>query len=129
MATQRSSGAKRRPSARKLNTGLPVGPGQLQRIRGDPALPALVRQQVHLPGRGEQRDRRDGILEPAALQAPREVASSLGESADEKRQQKKRTPRELRAGDVIVIPRGVPHWFKSVTTPFRYYVVKSISGE
>ena len=37
--------------------------------------------------------------------------------------------RELRAGDVIAIPRGVPHWFKSVTTPFRYYVVKSISGE
>jgi uncharacterized protein GlcG (DUF336 family)/mannose-6-phosphate isomerase-like protein (cupin superfamily) len=37
--------------------------------------------------------------------------------------------RELRAGDVITIPRGVPHWFKSVSTPFRYYVVKSISGE
>jgi glc operon protein GlcG len=36
--------------------------------------------------------------------------------------------RELRAGDVLTIPRGTPHWFKSVTTPFRYYVVKSISG-
>jgi glc operon protein GlcG len=37
--------------------------------------------------------------------------------------------REVHAGDVITIPRSVPHWFKSVTTPFRYYVVKSISGE
>lgn len=36
--------------------------------------------------------------------------------------------RELGAGDVLAIPRGVPHWFKSVTTPFRYYVVKSIPG-
>jgi uncharacterized protein GlcG (DUF336 family)/mannose-6-phosphate isomerase-like protein (cupin superfamily) len=35
----------------------------------------------------------------------------------------------LQPGDVLTIPRGVPHWFKSVTTPFRYYVVKSITGE
>jgi mannose-6-phosphate isomerase-like protein (cupin superfamily) len=27
-------------------------------------------------------------------------------------------------GDVIVIPRGVPHWFKQVNGPFLYYVVK-----
>lgn len=32
----------------------------------------------------------------------------------------------LVAGDVIVIPKGVPHWFKSVKAPFTYYVVKSI---
>jgi glc operon protein GlcG len=31
-------------------------------------------------------------------------------------------------GDVLTIPRGVPHWFKSVKTPFRYYVVKSVTG-
>jgi glc operon protein GlcG len=34
----------------------------------------------------------------------------------------------LAAGDVLTIPRGIPHWFKSVATPFRYYVVKSIEG-
>jgi glc operon protein GlcG len=34
---------------------------------------------------------------------------------------------KLEAGDVITIPRGVPHWFKSVETPFTYYVVKSES--
>jgi glc operon protein GlcG len=32
--------------------------------------------------------------------------------------------RELNKGDVIIIPAGVPHWFKQVTNPFLYYVVK-----
>jgi glc operon protein GlcG len=36
--------------------------------------------------------------------------------------------RELAAGDVLTIPRGVPHWFKDVKSPFRYYVVKSVAG-
>jgi glc operon protein GlcG len=31
----------------------------------------------------------------------------------------------LAQGDVVTIPRGVPHWFKQVRTPFTYYVVKS----
>lgn len=32
----------------------------------------------------------------------------------------------VRAGDAIVIPRGVPHWFREVTvSPFVYLVVKS----
>lgn len=33
--------------------------------------------------------------------------------------------RVIASGDVVVIPRGVPHWFKRVNTPFSYYVVKS----
>ena len=32
--------------------------------------------------------------------------------------------RQLETGDVVVIPNGVPHWFKDVTAPFLYYVVK-----
>jgi glc operon protein GlcG len=32
--------------------------------------------------------------------------------------------RELVAGDVVVIPNGIPHWFKEVKAPFLYYVVK-----
>jgi len=32
--------------------------------------------------------------------------------------------RELHKGDVVVIPSGVPHWFKLVSKPFTYYVVK-----
>jgi mannose-6-phosphate isomerase-like protein (cupin superfamily) len=32
--------------------------------------------------------------------------------------------RRIGKGDVITIPRGVPHWFKQVDRPFTYYVVK-----
>jgi len=32
--------------------------------------------------------------------------------------------RRLVPGDVIIIPNGVPHWFKEVEAPFDYYVVK-----
>jgi glc operon protein GlcG len=32
--------------------------------------------------------------------------------------------RGLGPGDVVVVPNGTPHWFKSVTGPLQYYVVK-----
>jgi uncharacterized protein GlcG (DUF336 family)/mannose-6-phosphate isomerase-like protein (cupin superfamily) len=32
--------------------------------------------------------------------------------------------RTLVPGDVVIIPNGVPHWFKEVDAPFDYYVVK-----
>lgn len=35
---------------------------------------------------------------------------------------------EIGVGDVLTIPRGVPHWFREVKAPFRYYVVKSVAG-
>ncbi len=31
---------------------------------------------------------------------------------------------ELVPGDAMIIPNGVPHWFKSVNAPFLYFVVK-----
>ena len=34
------------------------------------------------------------------------------------------TTRHLQKGDVIVIPKGVPHWFTEVSNPFLYFVVK-----
>jgi uncharacterized protein GlcG (DUF336 family)/quercetin dioxygenase-like cupin family protein len=33
----------------------------------------------------------------------------------------------LAKGDVVIIPEGVPHWFKEVSDPFLYFVVKPIS--
>lgn len=33
----------------------------------------------------------------------------------------------LAKGDVVVIPQGVPHWFKEASNPFLYFVVKPIS--
>jgi mannose-6-phosphate isomerase-like protein (cupin superfamily) len=32
--------------------------------------------------------------------------------------------RQLNKGDVIIIPAGVPHWFKDVKSTFNYFVVK-----
>lgn len=32
--------------------------------------------------------------------------------------------RKLSPGDVVIIPNGIPHWFKEVSVPFLYYVVK-----
>lgn len=32
--------------------------------------------------------------------------------------------RTLRKGDVLIVPKGTPHWFKEVDAPFLYYVVK-----
>jgi quercetin dioxygenase-like cupin family protein len=32
--------------------------------------------------------------------------------------------RDLRPGDVLAIPNGVPHQFVDVTQPFLYFVVK-----
>lgn len=33
--------------------------------------------------------------------------------------------RQLNKGDVIIVPAGVPHWFKEVSNPLLYYVVKA----
>jgi glc operon protein GlcG len=32
--------------------------------------------------------------------------------------------RNLTKGDVIIVPRGVPHWFQSVNGPVTYYTIK-----
>jgi uncharacterized protein GlcG (DUF336 family)/mannose-6-phosphate isomerase-like protein (cupin superfamily) len=32
--------------------------------------------------------------------------------------------RTLQPGDVMIIPNGLPHWFKELQAPFLYYVVK-----
>jgi uncharacterized protein GlcG (DUF336 family)/mannose-6-phosphate isomerase-like protein (cupin superfamily) len=32
--------------------------------------------------------------------------------------------RQIAKGDVIIVPNGVPHWFKEVKGPLNYYVVK-----
>lgn len=32
--------------------------------------------------------------------------------------------RELRPGEVVVVPSGTPHWFKQVPAPMTYFVVK-----
>jgi uncharacterized protein GlcG (DUF336 family)/mannose-6-phosphate isomerase-like protein (cupin superfamily) len=33
--------------------------------------------------------------------------------------------RQIKKGDVIIVPAGTPHWFKEVLGPLNYYVVKA----
>jgi glc operon protein GlcG len=33
--------------------------------------------------------------------------------------------RQIGKGDVTIVPPGTPHWFKAVSSPFLYYVVKA----
>ncbi|MBS1807082.1 MAG: heme-binding protein [Acidobacteria bacterium] len=33
--------------------------------------------------------------------------------------------RQIAKGDVIIVPAGIPHWFKEVPGPLNYYVVKA----
>lgn len=37
--------------------------------------------------------------------------------------------RSLAPGQVVVVPAGVPHWFKDVQGPFLYFVVKVVGDE
>ena len=39
------------------------------------------------------------------------------------------TARAIAPGDVVVIPNGVPHWFRDVAGPVLYYVVKVTAPE
>jgi mannose-6-phosphate isomerase-like protein (cupin superfamily) len=34
------------------------------------------------------------------------------------------TTRALARGDIVIVPSGVPHWFRDVQAPFLYYTVK-----
>jgi quercetin dioxygenase-like cupin family protein len=37
------------------------------------------------------------------------------------------TTRQLKPGDVVVVPKGTAHWFKKIDeAPFHYFVVKPI---
>lgn len=56
-----------------------------------------------------------GIAVDPKTIAPNEIRGSAIEGGES---------RKLVKGDVIVVPHGVPHWFKEVSSPFNYYVVK-----
>ena len=101
----------RRPSARRgdlqdrRRTPRGAGRGRVPRARG--RCDARGRRQGH-------RDRRR-----RAARCPRGRtgrAASAGVEGGERR--------ELRAGDVLAIPNGVPHQFVDVSEPFLYFVVK-----
>lgn len=56
------------------------------------------------------------VVEPNET-APGEIRGAFIDGGEE---------RELKAGDVAVVPANTPHWFKATSKPFLYYVVKPI---
>jgi glc operon protein GlcG len=54
------------------------------------------------------------VVEPKTT-APGEIRGSAIEGGE---------TRALEPGDVVVVPHGVPHWFREVPGPLTYYVVK-----
>ena len=56
-----------------------------------------------------------GSVEGASTTAPREIRGTSIRDGDLRR---------LAKGDVVIVPNGTPHWFKEVSGPFNYYVVK-----
>lgn len=56
-----------------------------------------------------------GTVDGGSTTAPREIRGASIRGGDTRR---------LAKGDVVIVPNGTPHWFKEVTAPFNYYVVK-----
>ena len=54
------------------------------------------------------------VIDPKAV-APDEIRGSAVQGGE---------TRKLLPGDVVIVPNGVPHWFKEVPGPLTYYVVK-----
>jgi glc operon protein GlcG len=55
------------------------------------------------------------LVEPAAASGDDEIRAKAIEGGE---------TRKIAAGDVVVVPKGTPHWFRDVDGPMTYYVVK-----
>jgi glc operon protein GlcG len=92
----------------RVNASRRDGPGQAEVHRTDTDIFYVLDGSATVVTGGE-------LLEPRDVAAGEVRGSSIRGGVE----------RALRGGDVITIPAGVPHWFRDVTRPFLYYVVKS----
>jgi uncharacterized protein GlcG (DUF336 family)/mannose-6-phosphate isomerase-like protein (cupin superfamily) len=56
-----------------------------------------------------------GIVDNGKPTAPGEIRGTAIRNGEERR---------ISKGDVLIVPAGTPHWFKEVSGPLNYYVVK-----
>jgi glc operon protein GlcG len=91
----------------KLDAGRRSAPGEVEFHRNIVDVMHVVEGTARVVTGGEMRDARE--VAPGELRAP---AVDGG------------TAHDLRAGDVLAIPNGVPHQFVEVSDPFLYFVVK-----
>jgi uncharacterized protein GlcG (DUF336 family) len=97
-----------RGDAYRVNASRRDGPGQAEIHQGEADIFYVLEGKAVLVTGGD-------LVEPRTV-APGEIRGTSIEGG---------TERHLERGDVITIPAGVPHWFRNVTRPFTYYVVKS----
>jgi uncharacterized protein GlcG (DUF336 family)/mannose-6-phosphate isomerase-like protein (cupin superfamily) len=67
------------------------------------------------------------VLEGTATFVTGGVAENLKQTAPNERRGsgiRGGDTRRIGKGDVLIVPKGTPHWFQEVTSPFNYYVVK-----
>jgi glc operon protein GlcG len=91
----------------RVNASRRDGPGEAEVHLSDTDIFYVLQGQATVVTGGQ-------VVQPRNLSAT-EVRGSVLSGGEERR---------LGKGDVITIPRGVPHWFKQVDAPFTYYVVK-----
>ena len=97
--------------AYRVNASRRDGPGEAEVHRTDTDVLYILEGTATVVTGGE-------LVEPRTV-AGTEIRGASIEGGTEYR---------LAKGDVITIPHGVPHWFKRVDAPFRYYVIKSVTG-
>lgn len=95
----------------KVHASRRTGPGQVEVHRRDTDVIHVLEGSATLVTGGR-------ALELSEV-APDELRGRAIEGGDERR---------LARGDLVIVPRGVPHWFREASAPFLYYVVK-VSGE
>ncbi|HKS55390.1 MAG TPA: heme-binding protein [Steroidobacteraceae bacterium] len=91
----------------RVNASRRDGPGEAEVHLGDTDIFYVLQGQATVVTGGQ-------VVQPRNLSAT-EVRGAELRGGEE---------RHIGKGDVITIPRGVPHWFKQVDAPFTYYVVK-----
>src|SRR3954451_7501670 len=91
----------------KIHASRREGPGMAEIHTRDTDIAYVIRGSATLVTGGTA----VGVKEPA----PEELRGTAIQGGE---------TRQLEVGDVVVIPNGVPHWFKEVRAPFLYYVVK-----
>jgi glc operon protein GlcG len=92
----------------RVNASRRDGPGEAEVHRNDTDIFYVQQGTAELVTGGE-------VIGPHNL-TPTEIRGSGIQGGD---------TRHLARGDVVTIPRGVPHWFRQVKAPFTYLVVKS----
>ena len=91
----------------KVHASHRSGPGQVEIHTYDTDIIHVLKGQATLVTGGT-------VVSPQAI-APEEIRAASVQGGETRR---------ITEGDVIVVPNGVPHWFREVPGPLDYYVVK-----